>query len=148
MPAVLGRVPFGRELVQRPLAVKVLHRGDAAGVDVSPQVAPLDQLLQRLSQLVIGIDPQLCGNVLRAQMHNETLLRPREDPEQAPVLPGVRYAEMGEGLRRNGGVALRLPPAARRREHFVSHAYMVPHATDKARQFQPQQRGNRLGPTS
>ena len=124
-------MPFGRELVQRPLTVKVLHRGDAASVDVSPQVAPLDQLLQRLSQLVIGIDLQLCSNVLRAQMHNETLLRPREDPKQASVVFGVRNTEMSERLRRRGEVALRLLRPARRRAHFVSHAYIVPHATDK-----------------
>jgi hypothetical protein len=37
---------------------------------------------------------------------------------------------MGERLR-DGIFALRLPPAARRRDHFVSHAYIVPHATDK-----------------
>jgi hypothetical protein len=128
---LLGRVSFGRELVQRPLAVKVLHRGDAAGVDVGPQVAPLNQLVQRLGQLFIGVDSQLCGDVLRAQVHDEALLRPREGPEQAPVLFGVRNADMGKGLRRHGSVALRPPPAARRREHFVSHAYIVPHATDK-----------------
>jgi hypothetical protein len=40
---------------------------------------------------------------------------------------------MGERLRRHGRVALRLPSAARRRDHFVSHAYIVPHATDKTR---------------
>ena len=48
-------------------------------------------------------------------------------------MPGVRYAEMGEGLRRTGRTALRLLPAALRREHFVSHVYMVPDATDKTR---------------
>ena len=101
--------------------MKVLHRGDAAGVDVGLQVAPPHQLVQRLSQLVIGIDPQLCGDVLRAQVHDEALLRPREGPEQAPVLLGVRNAEMGEMLR-DGSFALRLPLAARRRDHFVSHA--------------------------
>jgi hypothetical protein len=123
---------FGRELVQRTLAVKVLHRGDAAGVDVGPQVAPPHQLVQRLGQLVIGIDPQLCGDVLRAQVHDEALLRPREGPEQAPVLLGVRNAEMGERLR-DGSFALRLPLAARRPDRFVSHAYIVPYATDKTR---------------
>lgn len=44
---------------------------------------------------------------------------------------GVRYPEMGEGLRRTGSTALRLLPAALRREHFISHVYMVPYATDK-----------------
>jgi hypothetical protein len=66
-------------------------------------------------------------------VHDEALLRPREDPEQAAVLLGVRNAEMSERLRRNGSVALRIPSAARRREYFVSHAYIVPHATDKTR---------------
>jgi hypothetical protein len=94
-------------------------------------------LLQRLSQLVIGIDPQLCGNILRAQMHNETLLRPREDPKQASVMLGVRNTEMSERLRRHGNVALRLIRPARRRAHFVSHAYIVPHATDKTRTPRP-----------
>ena len=129
---LLGRMSFGRELVQRPLAVKFLHRGDAARVDVGPQVAPCHQLVQRLGQLVIGIDPQLCGDVLRAQVHDEALLRPREGPEQAPVLLGVRNAEMGKRLR-DRRFAQRLPLAARRRDHFVSHAYIVPHATDKTR---------------
>jgi hypothetical protein len=40
---------------------------------------------------------------------------------------------MGEGLRRTGSTALRHLPAALRREHFVSHVYMVPDATDKTR---------------
>jgi hypothetical protein len=39
---------------------------------------------------------------------------------------------MGERLR-DGSFALRLPLAARRRDRFVSHAYIVPHATDKTR---------------
>jgi hypothetical protein len=115
--------------------VKVLHRGDAAGIDVSPQVAPLNQLVQRLSQLVIGIDPQLCGDVLRAQVHNETLFRPREDPEQTPVMSRVRYTEMIERLRCHGNVGPRLPRPASRRAHFVSHSYIVPHATDKTRRL-------------
>lgn len=47
---------------------------------------------------------------------------------------GVRNTEMSERLRRRGNVILRLPRRARRRAHFVSHAYIVPHATDKTRQ--------------
>jgi hypothetical protein len=46
---------------------------------------------------------------------------------------GVRNTEMSERLRRHGNVALRLPRPARRRAHFVNHAYIVPHATDKTR---------------
>lgn len=87
----------------------------------------------QVREQVIGIDPQLCGNVLRAQMHNETLLRPSEDPKQASVMFGMRNTEMSERLRRHGNVALRLRRPARRRAHFVSHAYIVPHATDKTR---------------
>jgi len=64
-------------------------------------------------------------------VHDEALLCPGEDPEQAPVLLGVGDAEVGEGLHHTGSTALRLLPAALLREHFVSHVYMVPHATDK-----------------
>ena len=67
-------------------------------------------------------------------MHDEAFLRPREGPEQAPVLLGVRNAEMGERLR-EGCFVQRLSLPARRRDHFVSHAYIVPHATDKTRQL-------------
>jgi hypothetical protein len=73
-------------------------------------------------------------------MHDETLLRPREGPEQASVMLGVRNTEMSERLRRHGNVALRLPRPARRRAHFVSHAYIVPHATDKTRWVGPDRR--------
>jgi len=48
-------------------------------------------------------------------------------------MSGVRNTEMSERLRRHGSVALRLRRPARRRAHFVSHAYIVPHATDKTR---------------
>jgi len=44
---------------------------------------------------------------------------------------GMRNTEMSERLRRHGNVALRPFRPARRRVHFVSHAYIVPHATDK-----------------
>jgi hypothetical protein len=64
-------------------------------------------------------------------VHDEALFRPGEDPEQAPVLLGVRDAEVGERLRRTGSTALRLLPAALRRGHFVRHLYIVPHGTDK-----------------
>ena len=39
---LLGRLTRGGELVQRPLTVKLLNRGDAAGLDVRPQIAPPD----------------------------------------------------------------------------------------------------------
>jgi hypothetical protein len=68
-------------------------------------------------------------------VHNETLFRPREDPEQTPVMFRVRNTEMSERLRRHGKVGPRLPRPARRRAHFVSHAYIVPHATDKTRRL-------------
>jgi hypothetical protein len=67
------------------------------------------------------------------EVHDKAFLRSREGPEQAPVLFGVRNAEMGERLRRHGSAALLPLPAARLREHFVSHAYIVPHATGKTR---------------
>jgi hypothetical protein len=41
---------------------------------------------------------------------------------------------MGERLR-DGSFALRLPLAARRPDRFVSHAYIVPYATDKTRRL-------------
>ena len=68
------------------------------------------------------------------------LLRPREDPKQASVMLGVRDTEISERLRRHGNVASRLPRPARRRAHFVSHAYIVPHATDKTRWVGPDRR--------
>ena len=48
---------------------------------------------------------------------------------------GVRNTEMSERLRRHRNVGLRLPRPAPRRAHFVSHAYIVPHATDKTRRL-------------
>lgn len=47
---LLGRLPRRGELEQEPLAVEVLDGGDAAGVGIGPQVAPLDQLVQRLGE--------------------------------------------------------------------------------------------------
>jgi hypothetical protein len=40
---------------------------------------------------------------------------------------------MIERLRCHGNVGPRLPRPASRRAHFVSHPYIVPHATDKTR---------------
>jgi hypothetical protein len=59
---------------------------------------------------------------------------------------GVRNTEVSERLRRHGNVALRLPRPARRRAHFVSHAYIVPHATDKTRTPRPPGAVTALGP--
>ncbi len=81
-------------------------------------------------QLVIGIDRSSAA-MSSGQMHDEALLSPREDAEQPPVLLGVRNAEMGKRLRGNGSVGLRIPAVAPRREHFVCHAYIVSHPTDK-----------------
>jgi hypothetical protein len=42
---------------------------------------------------------------------------------------------MIERLRCHGNVGPRLPRPASRRAHFVSHSYIVPHATDKTRRL-------------
>ncbi len=54
-------------VLQGPLTVEVLDRGDAAGVSVGTQVPPRDELLQGLGELLVGVDPEFGGDVLRAQ---------------------------------------------------------------------------------
>jgi hypothetical protein len=51
-------LPGAGELVQGPFTVEVLHRGDAAGVDVRPQVPPRHQPFQGLGKLLVGVDAE------------------------------------------------------------------------------------------
>ena len=120
---LLGGLPCGGELIQGPLAVKVLHRGDAAGVDVRAQVAPRHELLQGLGQLLIGVDPEIRRDVFWPQVDDEALLRSREGTQQAPVKVGVRDPQVRERL----WLAL----TTRRLGVSADHHYMVPYGTDK-----------------
>ena len=86
---LLGCLSGGGQLVQRPLTVKVLDGGDAAGVGVGTQVPPHHELLQGLGQLVVSVDQELGRDVFRPQVHDEALLRPREGTQQVPVNIGV-----------------------------------------------------------
>src|SRR5215468_1589557 len=96
---LFGGLPSGGELIQATLAMEVLHRGNAAGVDVRAQVPPYHELLQGQGQLLVGLAPELGRNVLWPQMHDEALLRPCEGEQQAPVKAGVRDAQVCERLR-------------------------------------------------
>src|SRR6185437_8520465 len=108
---------------QGPFAVEVLHRGDAAGVDVRAQVPPFHELVQGLGKLLVSHGPELGRDVLRPQVHDEALLRPREGAQQVPVEACVRNAQVRERLR--------LALTARRRSGSADHHYIVPHGTDK-----------------
>jgi hypothetical protein len=119
---LLGRLPGPGELVQGPLTVKVLHRGDAAGVDVRAQVSPEDELLQGRGELLVVIGPELGGHVLGPQVDDEAFLGPREGTQQAAIKAGVRDAQVRERLR--------LALAACRLRGSANHDYIVPHATD------------------
>ena len=117
---LLGGLPGCGELIQGTLAVEVLHRGDAAGVDVRAQVPPRHELLQGLGQLLVSVDQELGRHVFRPQVHDVALLRPREGTQQAPVKVGVRDAQVHERLW--------LAMATRRLRGSANHHYILPHA--------------------
>src|SRR5262249_51936942 len=102
------------------LAMEVLHRGNAAGVDVRAQVPPHHELLQGEGQLLVGVDPELGRDVLRPQMHDEALLCPHEGEQQAPVKGGVWDAQVREWLR----LALVMG-------HSANHRYILPRAVGR-----------------
>lgn len=56
----LGRRRWLRGRLE-PLTVEVLDRGHPAGIGVGPQVAPLDELVQRLRELLVALPVQLGG---------------------------------------------------------------------------------------
>src|SRR5690349_9342194 len=114
---LFGGLPSGGELVQATLAMEVLHRCNAAGVDVRAQVSPHHELLQGQGQLLVGVDPKLGSDILRPQMHDEALLRPREGEQKAPVKASVRDAQVGEWL----WLAL----VTRRPVDSISHRYIL-----------------------
>src|SRR6266516_3977916 len=120
---LFGGLPSGGELIQATLAMEVLHRGNAAGVDVRAQVPPHHELLQGQGQLLVGVDRELGRYVLRPQMHDEALLRPREDKQQAPVKAGVRDAQVRERL----WLAL----VTRRLGDSANHRYILLHAVGR-----------------
>jgi len=114
---LLGRLAGRGELVQRAPAVEVLDRGDPAGVGVGAQVAPGDEPVERLGELLAGLDPQLRRDVLGPQVHDEALLGPGEHEQDRAVQPGVRHAQVRERLR----LGSRL------------HAHIFPHGADSPR---------------
>src|ERR1700728_58605 len=120
---LLGRLPGAGELVQASFAVEVLYRGDAAGVDIRAQVPPRRELLQCLAELLVSADLQVSRHVLRPQMHNEALLRPREGTQHAPVEVGVGDAQVGEWLW--------FTLTVHRLRGSDYHHYMVTYATDR-----------------
>src|SRR6202034_533784 len=120
---LLGRLPGAGELVQASFAVEVLYRGDAAGVAIRAQVPPRRELLQRLAEPLVSADLQVSRHVLRPQMHNEALLRPREGTQHTPVKAGVGDAQVGEWLW--------FTLTVHRLSGSDYHHYMVTYATDR-----------------
>src|SRR5260370_9835829 len=74
-------------------------------------------------KLLVGIDPEFGPNVLRSQVHDEALLRPRKGTQHAPVEVGVRDAQVRERL----WITL----ATRRLRGSANHHCILPYAADR-----------------
>lgn len=113
----LATVPSGARSVRRSVRtcssstrtarslIAVAKGGSQVAVDGRPlqqtsggQVAPFDEPVQPLGELLVAVAAQLRGHVLGTQMDDEALLGPRERPQHVPVERRVRRAEMREGL--------------------------------------------------
>ena len=89
------------ELVQKPRSVEVLDARHPAGVRIGAQVAPIDELGQRIGDhpwIHRTVAGELLQHVFGAQVDNEPPLGGDEGQHHAPIEVGILRAQIRERL--------------------------------------------------